>query len=226
VGGSYCPADGHANPLYLLRGLHAGFRAKGGRIEVGARVTAIHRQGEDFSVTAEEGTYKGRRLVLAAGLGTKELAAMIGFHVPVHPLRGQLLVTERLKPFLHLPMSDLRQTAEGSVMLGSSHEDVGLDDGTTTRIMNTIANRATRVFPFLKRARVIRAWGALRIMTPDGYPVYEQPSEFPGVFAAACHSGVTLAAAHVYRLAKYIRDGALPETLHPMGAKRFGHAAD
>ena len=226
VGAGYSPADGHANPLYLLRGLHAGFRAKGGRIEVGARVTAIHRQGADFSVTTEEGAYKGSRLVLAAGLGTKELAAMVGCHVPVHPIRGQLLVTERLKPFLHLPMSTLRQTAEGSVLLGDSHEDVGFDEGTTAGIMNTIANRATRVFPFLKRARVVRAWGALRIMTPEGYPIYEQASDFPGAFAATCHSGVTLAAVHVYRLARYIRDGALPEALHPMGAERFGHAAD
>jgi glycine/D-amino acid oxidase-like deaminating enzyme len=167
VGGSYSPADGHANPLYLLRGLQAGFRAKGGRIEVGSRVTAIHRQGRDFSVTAEKGAYKGRRLVLAAGLGTKALAAMIGFHVPVHPLRGQLLVTERLKPFLRLPMAMLRQTDEGSVMLGDSHENVGFDEGTTAGIMNAIARRATRVFPFLKKARVVRAWGALRVMTPD-----------------------------------------------------------
>ncbi|MEE8188618.1 MAG: FAD-binding oxidoreductase [Kiloniellales bacterium] len=226
VGGSYSPADGHANPLYLLRGLQAGFRAKGGRIEVGARVTAIHRQGRDFSVMAEKGAFKGRRLVLAAGLGTNELASMVGFHVPVHPLRGQLLVTERVQPFLHLPMSLLRQTNEGSVLLGDSHEDVGFDEGTTTGIMNRIANRATRVFPFLKRARVVRAWGSLRIMTPDGYPIYEQPSEIPGLFAAACHSGVTLAAVHVYRLAKSIRDGALPEMLHPMGAKKFSHAAD
>jgi glycine/D-amino acid oxidase-like deaminating enzyme len=226
VGGGYSPADGHANPLYLLRGLQAGFRARGGRIEVGARVTAIHRQGKDFSVTAENGTYEGGRLVLAAGLGTTALASMIGFHVPVHPIRGQLLVTERLKPFLHLPMAMLRQTDEGSVLLGASHENVGFDEGTSAGIMNAIASRATRVFPFLKKARIVRAWGALRIMTPDGYPIYEQPGEIPGVFAAACHSGVTLAAAHVYRLAKFICDGALPETLHPMGAKRFGHAAD
>ena len=32
VGAVYCPEDGHVNPLYLLRALHAAVRAKGGRV--------------------------------------------------------------------------------------------------------------------------------------------------------------------------------------------------
>ena len=90
--------------------------------------------------------------------------------------------------------------------------------------MNRIAARAVRVFPHLKRARVVRAWGALRIMTPDSYPIYAQSQRHPGAFAAVCHSGVTLAAAHVLHLAAGIAEGALPEVLSPMNTRRFGGA--
>jgi glycine/D-amino acid oxidase-like deaminating enzyme len=224
AGGCYSPADGHVNPLYLLRALHQCLLARGGRIESGQRVNGIQCRESGFAVDTAKARYHGAKLILAAGLGTGELAALIGLKVPVRPERGQILVTERLRPFLSLPLSRVRQTAEGSVQLGASKEDVGFDEGTRISVMNRIAARAVRMFPHLERARVIRAWGALRIMTPDGYPIYAQSPSYPGAFAAVCHSGVTLAAAHVLHLAAAISEGALPDAVEPMNADRFGHA--
>lgn len=223
AGGCYSPADGHANPLLLLRGLHQCLLAKGGRIDNGAMVTAIQRRGEAFAVATAKAEYQGARLVLAAGLGTPGLAAMIGMNVPVRPQRGQIMVTERVKPFLSLPLSRVRQTVEGGVQLGDSKEEVGFNEGTTSSVMNRIANRAVKMFPHLRRANVVRAWGALRVMSPDGYPIYARSERHPGAFAAVCHSGVTLAAAHVLHLAGYIAEGALPETLAPMSERRFNN---
>ncbi len=224
AGGCYSPADGHVDPLLLLRGLHQCLAAKGGRIETDSRVIAIQRRGSAFAVDTTGTRHHGARLVLAAGLGTRELAAMIGLQIPLRPERGQILVTERLRPFLSLPPARIRQTVEGSVQLGASNEDAGFDVGTRARVLNQIAARAVRVFPHLERARVVRAWGALRIMTPDSYPIYAQSQHHPGAFAAVCHSGVTLAAAHVLHLAAGIAEGALPEALSPMNTRRFGHA--
>ena len=224
AGGCYSPADGHVNPLLLLRGLHQCLIAKGGCIETGRRVIGIQRRGSAFAVDTTGKRYHGARLILAAGLGTRELAAMIGLEIPLRPERGQILVTERLRPFLSLPLARIRQTLEGSVQLGASNEDAGLDEGTRASVMNRIAARAVRVFPHLQRARVVRAWGALRIMTPDSYPIYAQSQRHPGAFAAVCHSGVTLAAAHVLHLAAGIAEGALPDALSPMNTRRFGHA--
>ncbi len=224
AGGCYSPADGHVDPLLLLRGLHQCLIAKGGRIETSSRVNAIQRRGSAFSVDTAGTRHHGARLVLAAGLGTDALAAMLDLAIPLRPERGQILVTERLRPFLSLPLARIRQTIEGSVQLGASNEDAGFDEGTQASVLNQIAARAVRVFPHLQRARVVRAWGALRIMTPDSYPIYEQSRHHPGAFAAVCHSGVTLAAAHVLHLAAGIAEGALPEALSPMSTRRFGHA--
>ena len=224
AGGCYSPADGHVNPLYLLRGLHQGLRAKGGCIETDGRVIAIEHRDTSFAVMTEKASFHSARLVIAAGLGTRDLAAMIGLNVPVRPVRGQILVTERLRPFLPMPVSRVRQTAEGSVQLGVSHEEVEFDERTTASVMNAIAARAVRLFPHLRQAAIIRAWGSLRVMTPDAYPIYAQSEQHPGAFAAVCHSGVTLAAAHVLHLASSIAEGKLPKTLAPMSPSRFGHA--
>ena len=48
-----------------------------------------------------------------------------------------------------LPASALRQSAEGSVMIGVSVEEVGLDTGTTVPELARMAARALTVLPVL-----------------------------------------------------------------------------
>lgn len=224
VGGSFCPLDGHANSLYLLRALHAGFQGLGGMYFPGSAVKSLAAKNGAFEVQTAYQTLSAGRVVLTAGLANKDLAPQLGMEMPVFPLRGQIMVTERVQPFLDYPTAHVRQTVEGGMLLGDSKEDVGFDDGTTAGVMNEIAQRATRAFPFLKDAKIVRAWGALRVMTPDGFPIYAKSKAHPGAFAVACHSGVTLAAAHAGPLADCIAGGRLPDDVAALGAERF-HAA-
>ncbi len=224
AGGCYSFGDGHVNPLALLRGLHVSLLAKGGHIKSGDRVISIQHRQSGFSVKTQKSQHHGLRLIIAAGLGTQDLAKMVGLNIPVRPVRGQNLVTERTRPFLHMPMASIRQSAQGGIQLGASQEEVGFNEGTTVNVMNAIATRAVRIFPHLRQLRVVRAWGALRTMTPDGYPIYAQSERYPGAFSAVCHSGVTLAAVHVLELAKSIAEGTLPPATLPMHAERFAHA--
>jgi glycine/D-amino acid oxidase-like deaminating enzyme len=226
VGGSYCPYDGHASPLYLLRALMDGLQKRGGRYLPGTRIDSLAaRPGGGFAIAAGGKAYEAGKLVLAAGHGNGALAPQVGLSAPVRPLRGQILVTERTSGFLDMPTVSIRQTAEGSVMLGDSHEDVGFDDGTRPDVQARIAARAVRTFPHLARLRIVRTWGALRIMTPDGFPIYEESRDCPGAFLATCHSGVTLAGAHSLALAPHIATGALAAELAPFGLKRFAGRA-
>jgi len=201
VGGSFGPLDGHANPLMLLHGLHAGLHRKGADVITGVDVADIRYDADSgqFEAVASDGqSWRSERLVLAAGLGNARLAPLVGLHAPVTSTRGQVLITERLKPFLNYPTNKVRQTQEGTVQIGSTSEDVGLDDGTTTEKIEWLARRAVETFPALARARLVRAWGALRPLTPDGYPIYQASASCPGAYVATCHSGVTLASVHSF----------------------------
>lgn len=222
AGGSYCPLDGHASPLYLLRALMAAFQQRGGRYLPRQRIEALEAHaGGGFRITAGGAVHEAAKLVLAAGHGNAVLAPPVGLSAPVRPLRGQILVTERTSGFLTMPTTTVRQTVEGSVMLGDSHEDVGFDDGTRPDVMAAIAARAVRVFPRLAGLRIVRVWGALRVMTPDGFPIYEESRDCPGAFLATCHSGVTLAGAHALALAPYIAAGKLPAEFDAFGTARW-----
>lgn len=220
TGASFCPIDGHASPLHLLKALHQTLNYRPNR-----KVSHIDARPGLFTIQTGEETYIAPRIVIAAGLGSRDLAPMVGLHMPVSPLQGQIIVTERMRPLLDYPTHVLRQTDEGTVMLGDSQEDVGFDITTKVEVLKKIADRNTRIFPALKDASIIRMWAALRVMSPDGFPIYEQSERFPGAFAATCHSGVTLAGAHALALAPAILDGTLPDALSPFASTRFNQTA-
>jgi glycine/D-amino acid oxidase-like deaminating enzyme len=221
VGGTYTALDGHVNPLKLLRALHAAFAARAGTYRANAKVDKVGQVGGRFVMDAAGGRFAATRVVLAAGLGNAGLAPQLGLQVPVRPQRGQLIALERVRRFMHCPMGTLRQTDEGTVLIGDSQEEAGFDTTTGSAVLATLADRARRIYPMLADVRVVRTWAALRVMSPDGFPVYEQSRVAPGAFVATCHSGVTLAAAHALELAPRIAAGDLGAPLAPFTSERF-----
>jgi glycine/D-amino acid oxidase-like deaminating enzyme len=201
--------------------MHAGFAIRGGRYLPLHRAESIEHCGSDFLVRTLNGDFSASKVVVAAGHGVARLAAMVGLNVPIRPQRGQLLVTERMQQILPVPMSGVRQNDEGTVMLGVSNEDVGFDDSTTIEQMQRIARLAIEKFPALRYLRLNRTWGALRVLTPDGYPVYAESRTQPGAYALACHSAVTLSAINARHVARWISDGTEPEGFDTFRSERF-----
>ena len=225
IGGSWTPYDGHANPLGLLHALHKGFAENGGRYLPNSTVTEASAAPGDFRIRLAAGEIGAPKVVLAAGLGNADLAPHFGLSAPVKSLKGQILVTDRAQHVLPMPITTIRQTVEGSVMLGESQEDAGFDTSQGPAVMQAIARRAVLSFPWLRDLQIVRAWAALRVMPPDGPPIYDQSERFPGAFSANCHSGVTLAATHANVLAPMFADGALDPELEPFSTKRFDVSA-
>ena len=225
AGASYCPLDGHVNPLKLLHALHAGLKAQGARILSSVDIAQVgHREeSADFEVASRDGqTWRAPRVVLAAGLGNKELAPQVGLQAPVSPTRGQILITERLQPFLPYPANLARQTNEGSVQLGATVEAAGLDEGTTVAGIESIARRAVTAFPVLSNVRMVRAWSGLRVLTPDSLPIYQESPTCPGAFVATTHSGVSLAGVHAQVIGPWMAGlGPAPDDIDEFSGARF-----
>jgi glycine/D-amino acid oxidase-like deaminating enzyme len=222
VGGSYCPLDGHVNSLRLLRTLHTALHKLGAAYLPNHQVRAITQEAGTFTLATSAAPIRCARLVLAAGNANMKLAPMVGLHAPMRPERGQIIVTERLQPFLRHPVVTLRQTDEGTVMIGDSKEEGTTPDGTNLGIAAVEAERAVRMFPALSKVNVVRTWTGVRVMTQDGFPIYEQSSTHPGAFVACCHSGVTLAANHALVLPPMIVAGELDAgVVGAFSAKRF-----
>jgi glycine/D-amino acid oxidase-like deaminating enzyme len=221
-GGSFCPFDGHVNSLRTFRAFHTGMKQFGVDYLPERRVAAIAREGGEFRLSTAQGELRAAKVVLAAGNANQTLAPMVGLFAPMGPTRGQIVVTERTMPFLPHPLTTVRQTDEGTVMIGDSKEEE-LDDRVQNHPINAVmADRAQRMFPHLARLNVIRSWTGIRVMPKDGFPIYDQSETHPGAFVACCHSGVTLAANHAFEIARMVQRGALePELVGAFSASRF-----
>ena len=204
VGASYNPMDGQVDPLSLLRALHAGFQNRGGHYLPHHAVDAIRPGNGDFVLSVGGDEIQAGKILLAAGIANARLAEMAGLYGGVKPIRGQILVSERLKPCLPVPATDLIQSDTGGLLIGNIEEDAGTDDSTHFEALRGMARRAVATFPFLEAVRIIRAWGALRVMTGDGCPVYHQSENHPGAFGISTHSGVTLSSLHASKVARWI----------------------
>jgi glycine/D-amino acid oxidase-like deaminating enzyme len=222
VGGSYCALDGHCNSLKLYRALHLCLAARGVRLLVGHRVTAVRQAGGAFALATHAGEAACEKVVIAAGNASMQLAPQLGLSAPMRPNRGQIIVTERVRPFLRHPIGTIRQTDEGTVMIGDSQLEGSDPDELTMSVSALMAERAVRTFPILSRLNVVRMWSGIRVMTEDGFPIYDQSEHCPGAFVVCCHSGVTLAANHAMTLAPMIAAGRLDEKIvGPFSARRF-----
>ena len=221
-GGTFTPYDGHVNPLKMLRALHTAFQRRGGRYLSNAGVTDIHGQSDgSFRLDTPQGVVACRKLVVAAGLGCTELCARIGVEVTVTALHGQLLITERSPQPLDIPTNLVRKTDDGTFQVGYSQEDLGLTTATRIDLLRDIAHNAVRALPHLGDLRLVRTWGALRIMTPDGCPVYAQSASHPNAFVFTCHSGVTLGAVHALVCPEWIIDDGIPDAYALFSQERF-----
>ncbi|MFT7594602.1 MAG: hydrogen cyanide synthase HcnC [Paracoccaceae bacterium] len=225
-GGTFCPHDGHADPLATLHALHRALRRAGVQVVQGKalRVSA-EAPNQGFDIKTDAGRVTCGRVVLAAGLGTPGLCEPLGLRAMLRPQRGQIVVTERTDRFLDPVCHTVRQTEDGTVMLGDSKEEAGFDTATTPLVTRTILNRAVRCFPHLAQVRLMRTWGALRVMSPDGLPIYQTSTRYPGASLVTCHSGVTLAAAHSGEVAAAILEDRMNETYPAFSTDRFGVTA-
>jgi glycine/D-amino acid oxidase-like deaminating enzyme len=218
----YTPDQGHINPLKLMAALRCAFQKAGGTFVSGQSVSLIQPQSSGtVSLKTVRGDYECRRLVVAAGHGSNRLLSSLGERLAIYPQRGQLMVSERCPRVLRVPVLCVRQTADGTFLIGLSTEDCGLNTRVTAAAMKSQAANAVRLFPGLGRVNWVRSWGAIRVMTPDGAPIYSTLRRNENISVVALHSAVSLAPLAVQEVAPWILGTRQHELLPHFCHERF-----
>ncbi|MEX3010778.1 NAD(P)/FAD-dependent oxidoreductase [Hoeflea sp. TYP-13] len=222
AGALFCAEDGHVNPLGLLRSLADAGRKSGVVFHVNSKVTEITPAVGGFDIrVGSSRAYFAEKVVLTAGLGAMQLGPSLGFRTPIRPQQGQVLITEKMPKLLNRPSVEIRQVDEGGIQIGATKAEIGLEDGETLQETAKLARHAIDILPALAKAKLVRSWAALRIMSPDGLPIYQRSGSCPGAYFITCHSGITLAAAHSEFLPKWITGEADAPDLSVFGEERF-----
>ncbi|AET68231.1 glycine/D-amino acid oxidase, deaminating [Desulfosporosinus orientis DSM 765] len=200
-GASWCPTDGHANPLLATLAYYRKARELGVRFISGAEVTGIKKvKGQARQVVTTEDVYEGERIILAAGYESRDIAASVGIDVPMTKALLEVLVTEAQPAMFYQMLGTAaadfygHQSSHGSFVFGgtSGLEDVNKDNGTPVTNSITapcICRGIMNYFPCLAEAKIVRTWAGWIDVCADHVPVISQVEEVPGLILACAFSG-------------------------------------
>lgn len=177
IAAAFSPTDGHCTPEAVVQGYAQAARRHGAVIRRHCAVTGVDTAGGVIgAVHTEAGSVATSTVVCAAGAWSATLGEMVGFDLPVSPLRRQILVTE---PMTQVP-ADMPFTIDFStsfyfhdegpgLLIGMSDPDeefgfrLNTDDRWLDRLSDAVAHRAPR----LSDVGVAHGWAGLYEITPD-----------------------------------------------------------
>lgn len=232
---SWCPTDGHANPLTTTLGFYKMARRLGARFITGEPVTELRTvKGKIRKVITPNNVYEGEQVLVAAGLHSREILETVGIDVPMDGSLLEALVTEAEAPMFDqmLGTADAdfygHQTKHGSFVFGGSSglEPFYKDNGTpvtSSRTAPCICRGIMKYFPELADAKIVRTWAGWSDRSADGVPVLGAVDEIPGLYAACAFTGhgFGISPAVGDQLAKLIRTGSTDVDLSPLRYDRF-----
>lgn len=233
---SWCPTDGHANPLTTTLGYYKAARNLGARFISGEKVTELKLvKGRVRKVlTASGNVYEGENVIVAAGFDSRPILGSVGVDVPMTRSLLECLVTEAephmFDQMLGTAEADFygHQTKHGSFVFGGSSglEPFNKDNGTPVSSSKTapcICRGIMKYFPDLANAKIVRTWGGWSDKSADGVAVVGAIDEVPGLYTSCGMSGhgFGIAPAVGHQLAQLIATGTTDVDLSTLRYDRF-----
>ena len=202
----YLPDEHTADLPVLVAGFVRGLQRMGTQVQCGQTVRALIQgpSGHIQGVQTDHGPIHADTVVLAGGAWCQPLAATVGLHRPLIPLRRTVVISQtRIAPSGPWIWVDdvgvyIRPDAEG--WLGSPCDEAvtspPIGPGSTgtpaTSQVALLQTKLQRYFPSLGAPEPVRGWTGLRTFAPDRRPLLGEDPQCPGLWWAAGLGGAGL----------------------------------
>lgn len=204
IGASWCPTDGHANPLTTTLGFYKRALDMGVRFFTDAEVKELKKvKGKVRKVVlSDETVLEGETIILAAGYESREIARTVGIDVPMTRLIDECLVTEKQPHMFDIMLGTAaadfygHQSHHGSFVFGS---DCGYEEVTDMKDPSALLTNSMTLsascraimgyIPALKDAKIVRSWAGWLDNAFDGVPFISKVDEAEGLILACGFTG-------------------------------------
>jgi sarcosine oxidase subunit beta len=222
LGSSLCDEEGVVDPFRLVfAALHAA-RRRGAEFRFGEEVIGFEKAGDRITaVRTDKGTIPCCFVVNAAGPQAPDIARLAGVPIPFQRVKGEVLLTEKFPPRMKGVVGSVRQTLTGNFLIGNSQEPERLDTVNTLGNMRRMARNACRMFPGLRRAKIIRSYAGVRPIPADNISVVGPTQRCEGLLWAATHSGITLGPLLANVIADFVEGRRHPDWDERFSPDRF-----
>ena len=147
----------------------------------------------------------GDKFILASGAWTQDLDN--DMRDKIFPVRGQLIEYKNTNHIQldHILFKDgfyLLQRKNGTLIAGSTLENVGFDDNLTDQDLDLLKKNAEKIIPELSELEVINHWCGFRPGSKDNIPIIVQDKKIKEKFYNVGHFryGISMAPASVNKL--------------------------
>lgn len=193
IGAMEFDCDHQINPYRLNEAYLEAARQNGVELYLNTKVTGIERQGNRVTaVKTEQGVLPCKMMVNAAGAWAETISQWAtGYKLPVFPVKGQVIITEKLPKLLNgcLTTSDcyIAQKDNGEILIGSTTEERGFDTSNDIKYIKQLGQGAMKSIPALKDMNIKRCWAGLRPGSPDELPILGPVPGVEGYLNACGH---------------------------------------
>src|SRR3954454_24679865 len=244
VRGFWTPDEGRANPVDVTMSMAKGARQRGARIFEETEVTDfVLEHGRVVGVRTEHGNIECEKVVLAAGLWGRELAAKAGVTVPLQAAEHYYLLTEPIDgvtpesvPVIEEPESYGYYREEGGGLLVGMFEPVGKAWGRDGKArgrafvglppdwdrMAPFLEVAMRRFPALEDAGIVTLFCGPESFTDDISPMLGESPEVDNLYLACGLNsvGILSGGGLGHMMAQWLIEGHPPLDLTAVGVDR------
>lgn len=203
--------------------LHARFRVETGAVNIAPLPNAR------IGVQTARATWEADRVVLAAGSWSTNVTVQGAAPIPVKPIRGQLLQLQgtpgAMSRVVWGPDGYLVPWPDGSVLVGSTVEDVGFDESHTPEAVEKLKAAAVAMVPGLAGAALMDVRTGLRPKGPDDIPILGRSRAVPGLIYATAHyrNGILFAPLTVQLVRELVFESAEDPALRDLDPARVGN---
>ncbi len=192
-GALFCPKEGKVNPLLANAAICRKALEHGGVLQRDAHVERIESTGRSYTVASNRGQFRAGRVVIAAGAGSADILATLGFYLPTAAEPLHMNITDATSPFMrHLvqhadqPLT-MKQLKTGQLLIGGGWPArEGHDGGVPEVLLDSLLGNlglAQHLVPDIADLRVTRTWAGINTMV-DLLSVLGEIKPLPGVFVA------------------------------------------
>lgn len=236
VAASWCPTDGHANPLKTTLGFYKKALEYGATFVTGVTVSELRKvKGKVRQVVTDDGIYEADNILLCAGYESRRIANTVGIDAPVERQFNEVVVTEAMPEMFDIMIGVAggefygHQSEHGSFVLGGNsglQAFTSNNDHFVTNPLTTpcISRGIMKYFPALKNTKIVRTWSGWYDQCIDVLPIIDNIKEVPGLTVAFGFSGhgFGIAPAVSIVLSELILDGkASTVDISQLGYDRF-----
>ncbi len=236
-GGLLHPRGGTARHDAVAWGYARGADRRGVDLIQNCEVTGIDvAAGRVTGVQTTRGPIRARKVGIVTAGRSGQVAAMAGMRLPIESHVLQAFVTEGLKPVIDHVVSFgmghfyISQSDKGGLVFGG---DLDFYASYAQRgnlpMAEHVMEAGMTLMPMIGKARVLRSWGGIMDMTPDGSPIIDK-THIDGLYVDCgwCYGGFKAVPASGWCFAHLIARDAPHEVAAKYRLDRFrtGHLLD